>query len=174
MKNAMLLCIALLFSVSANAATLSLSTVGSSGATQSIDLNNNSTVLAGGTVASSGAWESLFDVTTDVDTPVRIQWSFNPSTSLNAAQLAFGLVSGPGGNYVGTPTIFNITGDFVFTALLTAGSFFAVDILNATSGVLKYDLSISAVPVPAALWLFAPALMGFFGLRRKANKMAAA
>ena len=170
----MLLCIALLFSVSANAATLSLSTVGSSGATQSIDLNNNSTVLAGGTVASSGAWESLFDVTTDVDTPVRIQWSFNPSTSLNAAQLAFGLVSGPGGNYVGTPTIFNITGDFVFTALLTAGSFFAVDILNATSGVLKYDLSISAVPVPAALWLFAPALMGFFGLRRKANKMAAA
>ena len=174
MKNAMLLCIALLFSVSANAATLSLSTVGSSGATQSIDLNNNSTVLAGGTVASSGAWESLFDVTTDVDTPVRIQWSFNPSTSLNAAQLAFGLVSGPGGNYVGTPTIFNITGDFVFTALLTAGSFFAVDILNATSGVLKYDLSISAVPVPAALWLFAPALRGFFGLRRKANKMAAA
>ena len=174
MKNAMLFCIALLFSVSANAATLSLSTVGSSGATQSIDLNNNSTVLAGGTVASSGAWESLFDVTTDVDTPVRIQWSFNPSTSLNAAQLAFGLVSGPGGNYVGTPTIFNITGDFVFTALLTAGSFFAVDILNATSGVLKYDLSISAVPVPAALWLFAPALMGFFGLRRKANKMAAA
>ncbi|HBQ59575.1 MAG TPA: hypothetical protein DD671_08115, partial [Balneolaceae bacterium] len=31
-----------------------------------------------------------------------------------------------------------------------------------------------AVPVPAALWLFAPALMGFFGLRRKALKTAAA
>ena len=62
----------------------------------------------------------------------------------------------------------------MFTAILTAGSFFGVDILNATSDVLKYDLSISAVPVPAALWLFAPALMGFFGLRRKAQKTAAA
>ena len=174
MKNAMLFCIALLFSVSANAATLSLSTVGSNGATQEISLNNNSTVLAGGTVANSGSWESLFDVTTDVDTPVRVEWSFNPSTSLDSAQLAFGLVSGPGGNYVGFPTIFNITGDFIFTAILTAGSYFAVDILNATSGILKYDLSISAVPVPAALWLFAPALLGFFGLRRQARKTVVA
>ncbi len=135
MKNAMLFCIALLFSVSANAATLSLSTVGSNGATQEISLNNNSTVLAGGTVANSGSWESLFDVTTDV---------------------------------------YNITGDFIFTAILTAGSYFAVDILNATSGILKYDLSISAVPVPAALWLFAPALLGFFGLRRQARKTVVA
>jgi hypothetical protein len=175
MKNAMLFCIALLFSVSANAATLSLSTVGSSGATQEISLNNNSTVLAGGTVANSGTWESLFDVKTDVDTPVKVEWSFNPSGSLDNAQLAFGEVSGPGGFYLGGgPTIFNITNDFIFTAILTAGSFFGVDILNATSGVLKYDLSISAVPVPAALWLFAPALMGFFGLRRKALKTAAA
>ena len=126
MKNAMLFCIALLFSVSANAATLSLSTVGSNGATQEISLNNNSTVLAGGTVANSGSWQSLFDVTTDVDTPVRVEWSFNPSTSLDSAQLAFGLISGPGGNYVGFPTIYNITGDFIFTAILTAGSYFAV------------------------------------------------
>jgi len=29
--------------------------------------------------------------------------------------------------------------------------------------------AVSAVPVPAALFLFAPALLGFFGLRRKAN-----
>ena len=174
MKNAMLFCIALLFSVGANAATLTLSTVGSSGATQSIDLNNNSTVLAGGTVANSGVWESLFDVQTDVDTPVKVEWSFNPTNSLSNAQLAFGLLTGPGGGYVGAPTIFNITGDFIFTAILTAGSFFGVDIFNATSDVLKYDLSISAVPVPAALWLFAPALMGFFGLRRKALKTAAA
>ena len=72
MKNAMLFCIALLFSVGANAATLTLSTVGSSGATQSIDLNNNSTVLAGGTVANSVVLESLFDVQTDVDTPVKV------------------------------------------------------------------------------------------------------
>ena len=129
MKNAMLFCIALLFSVGANAATLTLSTVGSSGATQEISLNNNSTVLAGGTVSSSGVWESIFDVTTDVDTPVKVEWSFNPSDSLSNAQLAFGEVSGPGGGYIGGgPTIFNITGDFIFTAMLTAGSFFGAPI----------------------------------------------
>ena len=176
MKKAMLFCIALLFSVGANAATLNLSTVVSlGGATQSIDLNNNSTVLAGGTVSTSGVWTSLFEVTTDVDTPVKAQWSFNPTSSLSSAQLAFGLLTGSGGGYaVGGPTNFNITGDFIFTAILTAGSFFGVDIFNATSDVLKYDLSISAVPVPAALWLFAPALMGFFGLRRQARKTAIA
>ena len=27
--------------------------------------------------------------------------------------------------------------------------------------------AISEVPIPAALWLFAPALLGFLGLRRK-------
>ena len=35
-----------------------------------------------------------------------------------------------------------------------------------------YDLSINAVPVPAALFLFAPALLGFFGLRRKMQAAA--
>jgi len=30
--------------------------------------------------------------------------------------------------------------------------------------------NVSAVPVPAAAFLFAPALLGFLGLRRKANK----
>jgi hypothetical protein len=174
MKNAMLFCIALLFSVGANAATLDLSTVSSSGASQEVTVNNNSTVLAGGTVSSSGTWESLFDVVSDSDTPVRVEWSFNPSNSLANAQLAFGEISGPGGIFVGAPTIFNITGDFIFSAILTAGTFYGVDIFNATSGILEYDLSISAVPVPAALWLFAPALMGFFGLRRKAQKTATA
>jgi len=33
---------------------------------------------------------------------------------------------------------------------------------------LKLDTGVSAVPVPAALFLFAPALLGLLGLRRKA------
>ena len=167
MKNAMLFCIALLFSVGANAATLTLSTVGSSGATQSIDLNNNSTVLAGGTVSSSGVWESIFDVTTDVDTPVKVEWSFNPFTALDSAVLVFSEITGPSGGYTGSTQYFNITGDFSFTAFLTAGVYYAVDIIDATSSILKYDVSVSAVPVPAALFLFAPALLGLLGMRRK-------
>jgi hypothetical protein len=31
-------------------------------------------------------------------------------------------------------------------------------------------VTVSEVPVPAALWLFAPALMGFLGLRRKSKE----
>jgi len=33
---------------------------------------------------------------------------------------------------------------------------------------VSYHVNVSAVPIPAALFLFAPALLGFFGLRRKA------
>lgn len=35
-----------------------------------------------------------------------------------------------------------------------------------------FESSVSEVPVPAAAFLFAPALLGFMGLRRKANKQA--
>jgi hypothetical protein len=36
--------------------------------------------------------------------------------------------------------------------------------------VLTLSQDVSAVPVPAAAWLFAPALIGFMGLRRKVKK----
>ncbi|HCC82657.1 MULTISPECIES: hypothetical protein [unclassified Methylophaga] len=169
MKKSMLFFAALLFSINVNAATLSLTGTGSIGATQNVDLNNNSTVLAGGFVAARGLWSSAFNATTDADTPVVIEWSFNPTTSLGSAQLAFGEVGGP-------LQMFNISSDFIFNASMTAGTTYLVAILNATSNILKYDLSISpsAVPIPAALWLLAPALMGFFGLRRRALKSATA
>jgi len=33
-----------------------------------------------------------------------------------------------------------------------------------------YGTDISAIPIPAALWLFAPALLGFMGFRRRLSK----
>lgn len=168
MKKAMLFCIALLFSVGANAASLNITTAGSINATQEVDLTNNSTVLAGGTVASaSNDWESYFNVSTDVDTPVKIEWSFNPVSNLISATLGIWEIGGGFSQY------FDITGDFSFTAFLMAGKTYGIDIYDASSNVLKYDLSVSAVPVPAALFLFAPALLAFFGLRRKAQAVAA-
>jgi hypothetical protein len=167
MKKAMLFAVALLFSVGVNAATLNLTGVGSSGATQSVDVNNNSTVLAGGTVSESSSWGSAFDLTSNTDTAVKVEWSFNPFTALDSAVLVFSQISGPSGGYVGNTQYFNITGDFSFTAFLTAGLYYAVDIIDATSNILKYDVSVSAVPVPAALFLFAPALLGLLGMRRK-------
>ncbi|WP_330110252.1 hypothetical protein [Methylophaga thalassica] len=167
MKKAMLFLVALMFSVGVNAATLTLTGIGSSGATQSVDVNNNSTVLAGGTVGEVGNWYSEFDLISDTNTGIKVEWSFNPFTALSGATIKFGQISGPSGYYLPGAQTFAITGDFSFTAFLTAGVYYGIDIIDAASNILKYDVSVSAVPVPAALFLFAPALLGFLGLRRK-------
>lgn len=169
MKKAMLFFAAFLFSVSAHAATLNLTAFGSSGATQNVTVPSGDIVLANGTVQNNGSWQSLFDVTTDVTTPVKISWTFNPE-NLISAQLQFGEITGLTGPYEAGSQIFNITESFSFTTTLVAGLFYGVDIFNASSSsVLNYDLSISAVPVPAALFLFAPALFGFMAMRRRAS-----
>ena len=157
MKKAMLFVVALLFSVSVNAATLSLSEVSSSVASQSADVTSGSVVLGSGTVSTAGTWSSEFALSTDEATPVVIAWSFNPA--ITGATLVFGTL--------GDTVSYAITDDFSFTAMLTAGTNYILKIIDATSGVVKYDVSVSAVPVPAALFLFAPALLGCLGMRRK-------
>ena len=58
--------------------------------------------------------------------------------------------------------------------MLLAGVTYFFDISGVSGGTpLTATLSISAVPVPAALFLFAPALLGFLGLRRKATALVA-
>jgi len=54
------------------------------------------------------------------------------------------------------PSMLLGVGDYTITALIS----------STTGGVLSAN--VSAVPVPAALFLFAPVLLGFLGLRRKA------
>ncbi len=48
--------------------------------------------------------------------------------------------------------------------------------LTSDSGVDDFyinTMNVSAVPIPAALFLFAPALLGFIGLRRRTNSAVA-
>jgi hypothetical protein len=64
---------------------------------------------------------------------------------------------------------------FHFAELVATGTAFQVFDVTATRGgglsnYRVYDSGLSAVPLPAALLMFAPALLGFMGLRRKANK----
>ncbi|WP_439503624.1 hypothetical protein [Methylophaga sp.] len=172
MKKAMLLCIAFLFSAGLNAATLNLSAIDSVGATQQqVTLNNNNVVLGGGVVETSMTnWSSLFNVSTDTDTTVDVEWSFNPVRNLVSASLAIFALDGS------FTEIYDVTGDFTFSAILLAGKTYGLDILDATSHALKYDVSVSSlseVPVPAALFLFAPALFGLMAFRRQA-KLASA
>jgi len=48
--------------------------------------------------------------------------------------------------------------------------FYNNDGLLGISHVAYFNTSVSAVPIPAALWLFAPALLGFLNFRRRLVK----
>ena len=52
--------------------------------------------------------------------------------------------------------------------LVEAGDHTIALVVNEAAENAQFDVKVSAVPIPAALFLFAPALLGFFGLRRKA------
>ena len=163
----MLFFMALFFSISANAATLYLTTAGSSGATQEVSLNNNDVVLGGGTADEPNTnWSSFFDLSTDQNTPVKIAWSFNPEANLSSATVSLFEMGGP------VIDQFNLISDYSFTATLMTGINYGLDIFSASSDELKYDVSVSAVPIPAALFLFAPALLGLLGLRLRAKSNA--
>lgn len=66
----------------------------------------------------------------------------------------------------GTPDLF---GPFnSLETLLDAGTYtIAVGGVAGFAGPLDYSLSVQAVPVPAAAWLFGSALLGLVGVRRK-------
>ena len=145
MKKAMLFVVSFLFAVSANAATLDLTLAGTGG-------------FLGGASQTINSNNSSFEA---------IGASLSKHSSIN---VGFGDAS-PIFSAGESP----FTGVFSFTqtVMLTAGTqyFFLLDGIKNVAG---YSLSVSAVPIPAALWLFAPALLGFFGLRRKAQNAAVA
>jgi hypothetical protein len=169
MKKAMLFLVALMFTVGVNAATLSFGGAGALNATQEVSISSGQTVLGGGFVTEGpGQWSSLFNLSSTEDTYVKIEWSFNPESNFTSAQLGFTSEN----DYPVYTTLIDIAGDYSFVVFLEAGVNYAVDIINASRNVFKYDVSVSEVPVPAALFLFGPALLGFLGLRRK-NAVAA-
>jgi len=65
--------------------------------------------------------------------------------------------------------------NFVVTGLTGSSFYFAnnnTDTGNTTDFYID-SLTVSAVPIPAAVFLFAPALLGFMGFRRRAKNLAA-
>lgn len=60
-----------------------------------------------------------------------------------------------------------------FTLLSDATVQFFINDSNYGDNIGGMSLNVSAVPIPAAAFLFAPALLGFMGLRRKAQKTVA-
>lgn len=58
---------------------------------------------------------------------------------------------------------------------MAAGQDYAIRLEgNVIDAAPDYRLELSSVPVPAAVWLFGTALLGLFGMRRKAKMLTAA
>ena len=170
MKKAMLFIIALLFSVSASAASLNLTAGTNPNVNSTIDafqFNGTDTVV--GHASTTGPdFKTWFNVESDVDTAAVVEWTFNPAENLDIAKLVF--------NSAITTKIVKFTDGFsvIQTVLLTAGQKFWLNVQGVALDNLGYTVSVQAVPVPAALFLFAPALLGFLGLRRKSAVAVAA
>jgi len=155
MKKVMFVLVGLLLSFSVSAATIVLSS------TTVIGFNFPTT--SDFLYVDAGELE-VIDVVTDESTSAEFTFAFRPD---EAALSSVGFYAN------------GILIDSVYNSLLGSGSSTLSFIQNLVLGV-AYSLKISsvsgttvsvgvsAVPIPAALWLFAPALVGLFGFRRKA------
>lgn len=155
MKKAMLFFVALLFSVGAHAATITISDLGGTNSTY-IGAFPNGGPLATAALGTAGTkFAHSVNVNVDKDGDYRVEWGFDPAAQLLTADLS------------GAVTAMNIADNFVTTVFIAAGDhIFNIVGLTKENG-MTYNLSVSEVPVPAALFLFAPALLGFLGLRRR-------
>ncbi|PHS69263.1 MAG: hypothetical protein COB23_06480 [Methylophaga sp.] len=168
MKKVMLFAIALLFSVNASAASINVvnDDVFGSAAFLGTAFNDTSSVVSNA-VATEGEFEVLYSAVTDVNTWAIVEWTFNPSTTLAWADLAFdSTVSG----FV--PFFETVSGAFATYVYLEALEIYFFDIIGESLGNLGVTMTVTAVPVPAALFLFVPALLGLFGLRRRVTSVA--
>jgi hypothetical protein len=96
-------------------------------------------------------------------------------TENGLADLITGLaltISGTGG----FTTIMDNTIPLGLGFAMTAGESYTISLAGTATGVgSDYRLEVSAVPVPAAVWLFGTALLGLFGVQRnKAKGLVAA
>jgi hypothetical protein len=145
MKKAMLFFVALFFSVAANAATYTVT----SGA---------DTVFFNGTEAISANFDSApRTIVVDVvdGGPTAFDFDYSPTALFASATVDI---------YEGATLIFDdlvLSADFnMVLAMIDATYTFEFTVSPAEGGM---TMGLSSVPVPAAAWLFAPALLGLVG-----------
>ena len=162
MKKVMLFIASMLFAVSASAATLdlSLSELVNPGTG---DANSGEIDPASGQWVSAGTQNyngdgDYYTLTTTRDTGAYITGTFNPG---GIEENVFSITDGTSPAL--TPTLSNTEPFFVMLLASKVYTIFVDTVINPG----QYNFTI-ATPIPAALFLFAPALLGFFGLRRKA------
>lgn len=162
MKKVMFLIVGMMFASSVSAASLQLA--GNPANDGSVSISSGQVVRASWESSKAGG-ETVSDhytVSSNSLTGGYLSLTFNT--------LAKGTTVGiDDGNGIVNLAISAVSGlGFVdYFWVLSAGTVYDIyiDIVSANAGS-NYDLRIET-PIPAALFLFAPALLGFFGLRRK-------
>ncbi|MCB2425883.1 hypothetical protein [Methylophaga pinxianii] len=173
MKKTMLFFAAMLFSLNASAASLNLVGAGT---------NKGSVVTGSGDVVTA-SWSSngtggatisdSFTASSDVATAGTLSLTFNPLIPSTSVSIFDGIKT----------TVLDVVrigslGVVEYSWILEAATDYVISVMIGRGAAgsnydLRLDSGVSEVPVPAALWLFAPALLGFFGLRRKAKNAVA-
>ena len=169
MKKVMLFLAMFLISLSASAATLTLQgnplnalSFGATGTDQ------GESVSLGG--FPLGQFSHFYDFTSDEDTTVDIKLSAFPSTTPMFFNITADGFNDP---VINVPVVSDLVGSYAFYTLsLKANEVFNFIIGGTSEVAYTIEATVSAVPVPAAALLFAPALVGFVALRRKAVKAA--
>lgn len=170
MKKTMLLFVSLLLSVSVNAASLNLTPVGLTEVGVFLGNNSESVTASGLLVQTADAptpYQARFDLVSDMTTGVNLASQLIPliSGSLDIFRVdqnstlvqSYSIVT----NAAGTSSV----GFFIALANET----YRIVLRSSHEKAYNLNASVSEVPLPAAFFLFAPALLGLLGLRRKAS-----
>jgi len=164
MKKAMLFFVALLFTANVNAASMDLAV----GTDSSVDMGASVPALAStgdALLGNSGLFATGDEIEDDWGIMVTeaSNWVFRiTANGLGADPSPFEAMI-DGATYVASGA------EILFSIFLDVGKYTLEVDGTANNTFTSYDVNINAVPIPAAALLFAPALLGFFGLRRKAK-----
>jgi hypothetical protein len=173
MKKTMLFFAAMLFSLNASAASLTL--VGAGTNAGSVGTGSGEVVTAAWSANGIGGAtiSDSFTANSDVATTGTLSLTFNPLIPRTSVSIFDGIKT----------TVLDVVrigslGVVEYSWMLEAATDYVISVMIGRGAAgsnydLRLDSGVSEVPVPAALWLFAPALLGFFGLRRKAQNAVA-
>lgn len=173
MKKTMLFFAALLLSFNASAASLSLVGAGTNAGT--VGIASGEVVTASWSTNGFGGAtvNDSYTASSDVATTGTLSLTFNPLIPSTSVSIFDGI----------TTTMLDVVrvgslGIVEYSWMLEAATDYVISVMIGRGAAgsnydLRLDSGISEVPVPAALWLFAPALLGFLGLRRKAKTAVA-
>ena len=165
MKKVMFIIVGMLFAVTVNAASLNLTLAQTGGdAVSLVEPASGQVVKVSDSSFNAVNGEAVFEL--DVEGRDTRGWFLGGFTLLSkdsyfklfedGAEIVNASIIGP--DLIGS-------GSFAFNLMLKEASTYVIKVF--TGNLESYNFRVET-PIPAALFLFAPALLGFFGLRRKA------